>query len=134
MSLGLGGYGGSRRVGVFYERGTPVYGYMFFENINTGTPPPEVSWSYGTMCATSSAEGVMSDPQQVVGPCASPTVGACRATSLTKKRTRLGPYRRPMPRVLGVSKGGGRFLMGEVPLYICPTVGAYEPPRRLRKI
>ena len=27
-----------------------------------------------------------------------------------------GPYRRPMPRVLGWSQGGGRFLMGEVPL------------------
>ena len=30
--------------------------------------------------------------------------------------TPLGPYRRPMPRVLGGSQGGGRFLMGEVPL------------------
>jgi len=28
----------------------------------------------------------------------------------------LGPYRRPMPRVLGGSQGGGRFLMSEVPL------------------
>ena len=27
----------------------------------------------------------------------------------------LGPYRRPVPRVLGGSWGGGRFLMGEVP-------------------
>ena len=30
----------------------------------------------------------------------------------------LGPYRRPMPRVLGGSEGGGRFLMGEIPLYM----------------
>ena len=30
-------------------------------------------------------------------------------------RTPLGPYRRPMPRVLGGSQGGGHFLMGEVP-------------------
>jgi len=29
----------------------------------------------------------------------------------------LGPYRRPMPRVLGGSSGGVRFLMSEVPLY-----------------
>ena len=33
-----------------------------------------------------------------------------------KKRTPVGPYRRPMPRVLGGSWGGGR-LMGKVPLY-----------------
>ena len=38
-------------------------------------------------------------------------------TSLTRKRPPpLGPYHRPMPRVLGGSKGVGRFLMGEVPL------------------
>ena len=39
-----------------------------------------------------------------------------RGTSLTRKRTPLGPYRRPMPRVLGGSQGVVRFLMGEVPL------------------
>ena len=39
-----------------------------------------------------------------------------RGTSLTRKRTHLGPYRRPMPRVLVGSQDGGRFLMGEVPL------------------
>ena len=39
-----------------------------------------------------------------------------RGTSLIRKRTPLGPYRRPMPKVLGGSQGGGRFLMGEVPL------------------
>ena len=39
-----------------------------------------------------------------------------RGTSLTKQRTPLGPYRRLMPRVLRGSEGGGRFLMGEVPL------------------
>ena len=42
---------------------------------------------------------------------------AYRGTSLIRKRTPLGPYRRPTPRVLGGSQGGGRFLMGEVPLY-----------------
>ena len=35
-----------------------------------------------------------------------------------KKRTPLGPYRRPLPRVLGGSYGGGRFLMSEVLLYV----------------
>ena len=37
-----------------------------------------------------------------------------RGTSLIRKCTPLGPYRRPMPRVLGGSWGGGRFIMGEV--------------------
>ena len=39
-----------------------------------------------------------------------------RGTSLMRNRNHLGPYHRPMPRVLGGSKEGGRFLMGEVPL------------------
>ena len=43
--------------------------------------------------------------------------GSYRSTSLTRNRNPLGPYRRPMPRVLWGSGGGGRFLMGEVPLY-----------------
>ena len=38
-------------------------------------------------------------------------------TSLTRKRTPLGPYRRSMPKVVGGSRGEGRFLMSEVPLY-----------------
>ena len=37
-------------------------------------------------------------------------------TSLWIKRIPLGPYRRLIPRVLGGPRGG-RFLMGEVPLY-----------------
>ena len=41
-----------------------------------------------------------------------------RDTLLIRKRTPLGPYRRPMPRVLKGSWGGGCFLMGEVPLYL----------------
>ena len=41
-----------------------------------------------------------------------------RGTSLTKTRPPLGPYCRPMPRVLWGSWGGGRLLMSEVPLYI----------------
>jgi hypothetical protein len=42
--------------------------------------------------------------------------GRYRGTSLVRKRTPLGPYRRSIPRVLGGSYGGGRFLMSEVPL------------------
>ena len=38
-----------------------------------------------------------------------------RGTSLIRKRTSLGPYRRPMSRVLGGSQGGGHFLMCGVP-------------------
>ena len=38
-----------------------------------------------------------------------------RGTSLTRKLTPLGPYRRPMPRVLEGSYEGGRFLIGEIP-------------------
>ena len=41
-----------------------------------------------------------------------------RGTSLVRNRAPKGPYRRPMPRVLGGSLVGGRFPMGEVPLYI----------------
>jgi hypothetical protein len=41
----------------------------------------------------------------------------CRGNSLLRKRTPLGPYRRPMPRVLGGSSGGRHPLMGEIPLY-----------------
>ena len=36
----------------------------------------------------------------------------CRGTSLVRKSTPLGPYRRPMPRVLGGSLGGGAFSSG----------------------
>ena len=42
-----------------------------------------------------------------------------RGTSLATKRNPLGTYRRPMPRILVRSKGGGHFLMGEVLLFTC---------------
>ena len=45
-----------------------------------------------------------------------PYGGRVQGTQLIRKRTPLGLYRRPMPRVLGGSQGGGRFLMGEIPL------------------
>jgi len=41
-------------------------------------------------------------------------------------------YRRPMPRVIGGSYGGGIFLIGEVPLYESVSFGAEEP--RLTKL
>ena len=46
-----------------------------------------------------------------------------RGTSLIRERAPLGPYRRPMLKVLGGSKVGGRFLMGEVPLYALRELG-----------
>ena len=57
-----------------------------------------------------------------------------RDTSLIRERTSLGPYRRPMPRVLGGSLGGGRFLVGEVHLKAYGSVPGecvivqYRPP------
>ena len=46
--------------------------------------------------------------------------GARFSTSLMRKHHPVGPYSRTMPRVLGGSQGGGRFLMVEVPLYSGP--------------
>jgi hypothetical protein len=40
-----------------------------------------------------------------------------RDTSLLGKRTPVGPYLRPLPRVLRGCWWGGRFVMGELPLY-----------------
>ena len=42
---------------------------------------------------------------------------AYRGTSLIRNRHPVGPYSMTMPRGLGWSYGGGRFLMSEVPLY-----------------
>ena len=50
-------------------------------------------------------------------------MGHYRGTSLARNRTPLGLCRRPMPGVLGGSHGGGRFLMGDVPMFGKP------PPR-----
>ena len=43
-----------------------------------------------------------------------PLTGVPRSSKIP---TPLGPYCRPMLRVLEGSQGGGRFLMSEVPLY-----------------
>ena len=47
----------------------------------------------------------------------------CGGTSLTRKRTPIGPCRRPMPSVLGGSWGGGRFLKNVLEFKnVLPTV------------
>ena len=55
-----------------------------------------------------------------VSSCPQPKVSAgvlcTTGASHIRKRTSPGTYRRPMPRILGGSSGGGAFLMGEVPL------------------
>ena len=51
----------------------------------------------------------------------SSSLGSGTGVLHTRKRTPLGPYLRPVPRVLWGFQGGGRFLMGEVPL--CPSNG-----------
>ena len=51
-----------------------------------------------------------------------------RGSSLTRKRTPLGPYRRPMPRVLGGSQVGGNSLMGAVPLYALDSCIEFSDP------
>jgi len=67
-----------------------------------------------------------------------PRSEAYRGTSLTRKINPRGPYRRPMPRVLGGSWGVGRFLMGgtrrllmdEVPFTCRETLRRTRLPRR----
>ena len=44
-----------------------------------------------------------------------------RGTSPIRKHIPLGPFSRPMPMVLRGSWGGGRVLMGELPLYKCQS-------------
>ena len=56
-----------------------------------------------------------------------------RGISLTRKRTLLGPYRRPMPRLQGGSWGGGRFLISEVPLQRAARL-LLRPRYRVRSI
>ena len=57
------------------------------------------------------------------------TSGNYWGTLLIRKRTALGPYRRHAPRVLRGSRGGGRFPIGEAPLYEpCTNRGARRCP------
>ena len=85
---------------------------------------------------TSSGEGAIFDPEEVLGRFKGPVVGrmsllatsgiveamlleeglSYRATSLIRNRAPLGPYSRIMPRALWWSDGGGLFLMSEVPM------------------
>ena len=50
-----------------------------------------------------------------------------RGISRIRKHIPLAPYRRSMRRVAGGSKGGGRFLMGEVPLHSMAETRHDEP-------
>jgi hypothetical protein len=64
--------------------------------------------------------------RRALGPSTLPlNVPEYRGTSLIRNRTLLGPYRRPLPRVLGESYGGGCFLMSEVALD--PSAGDGDP-------
>ena len=59
--------------------------------------------------------------------------GPYRVTSPMRKRLPLGLYRRPMPRVLGGSQGGVRFLVGEAPLYaVLPLATGCRLPQKPR--
>jgi len=51
-----------------------------------------------------------------------------RGTSIIRKRTHLGPYRRPMPTFLGVSHGGRCLLIGRYPCK--PTAGSWRSTYR----
>jgi hypothetical protein len=46
-----------------------------------------------------------------------PAIKALQGYLTYKNPPPLGPYRRPMPKVLGGSSEGGSFLMGKAPLY-----------------
>ena len=59
-----------------------------------------------------------SEPRSPIPAPSTQTPKPYRGTSPIRKRLPLGPYSMPMPRVPGGSHRGGRFLMGEVPLYI----------------
>jgi hypothetical protein len=48
-----------------------------------------------------------------------------RGPSPIRKDAHLGPCSWPMPRLLEESYGGGRFVMGEVPLYASAVLTAF---------
>ena len=56
---------------------------------------------------------------------------AYRGTLLIRNRLLLGPCSSPVPRGLGWSWGGSRFLLGEVALYAIGPLGRAfkEPPK-----
>ena len=57
-----------------------------------------------------------------------PLASRCRGTSLIRKRTPLGPYRRPVPGVLGGSQGGGIFLWARYPCTPAPPPAVAPTP------
>jgi len=60
-------------------------------------------------------------------------VSVCIKENLAHQKTHLPrTLPRPMPRVVGGAQGGGRFLMGEVPLQPSSGEGvAFDPERIL---
>ena len=87
------------------------WSYWSFNEQSTSATPVGCPWTQrldghrcGSRRATTSGEGVIFDPQQVLGP--------CRGTSLTRNIPPVGPYRSPM-----MVLEGWVFLMSEVPLY-----------------
>ena len=124
----LGTYGDPRGVGVSYERGTPVFEAPLapstyrtpISSFRHVTSPP-CSRFFGAATLTlmylhmHTFTTIPASPLYTsLNPLSNHQHTACRAslpslllrhrgTSLKRKRTPLGPYRRPMPRVLGGS-------------------------------
>jgi hypothetical protein len=90
-------------VAVSCERGTPARSAQ--PALDT---KPRQSVLFHTQASRLSSEDGHSAP---------PVVSLYKGTSLIRKRYLLGPSSRPVPKILGRSWGGGRFLMSEVPLY-----------------
>ena len=63
----------------------------------------------------------ISGPVLIQHPVSSPSDLPYRVASPIRKRSPIGPYRRPRPRILAGSQGGRCFTLGDVPLYV-PTV------------
>ena len=109
--------------GVCYERGTPVpRGQRLAVGQRSNRPPRERSCA--TLLLLLLSNPIVCEPHDE--PASAPPL-----TGVPHLRTPPGPYRRPVHRVQGEFWGGGRFLMGEVPLYahheLLPRVATAAP-------
>jgi len=105
-----GAFGDPMGVGVSYERGEPVAlpqsGCLPALTLNCGrVVQTRQRWSGNRLGPNKLLRSDRLDLRDA----------RYRGTSLIRKRTLLGPYRRPMHRVLGWSQGGGRFLWARYP-------------------